>query len=197
MFNGIIQGIGIIHDYDFNQKDQLEIRTKLNLSDCKIGSSIACDGICLTLTNIRKSKDNYYFTTNISEETKIKSTTKYWDTNVKRINLEKPLKLNQEISGHFVYGHIDCISELVEIEELHTSWNMHFTYPSNDTKKFIVQKGSIAINGISLTIAKLLEHTFTVAIISHTYNQTNLSSLKIGDKVNLEFDMLARYIFNK
>ena len=195
MFNGIIQNIGIIEEYNHNNQE-VKIKTKLNLNDSVIGSSISCDGVCLTLINILEIKNFFYFFVNISEETNSVSTLKYWKKDHK-VNLEKSMKNNQEISGHFVYGHVDYISELLKIDQLKNSWYMYFNHPSNNKRKFIVEKGSIAINGISFTISKVLETCFSVAVIPHTYNQTNLSSLKINDKVNIEFDMLARYIFNK
>ena len=194
MFNGIIQGNGIIVESSSNEST-FKIKTILNLEQCIVGSSICCDGICLTIVKI-DYKDSYYiFSINVSEETNIKSITKYWKKNTK-INLEKSLKFNQEISGHLIYGHVDCMSELQKVDKLANSWNMYFSYPSNENRKFIVKKGSISINGISLTIAELFEENFCVSIIPHTYNQTNISSLKIKDNVNIEFDMIARYIFN-
>ena len=195
MFNGIIQGNGIIVE-SISHNNTFKIKTKLNLEECIVGSSICCDGICLTIVEINYIDNYYIFSVNVSEETNIKSITKYWKINNK-INLEKSLKFNQEISGHLIYGHVDCISELQKIDKLDNSWNMYFSYPSNDNKKFIVKKGSICINGISLTIAELFEENFSVSIIPYTYNQTNISNLKIKDKVNIEFDMIARYVFNK
>ena len=195
MFNGIIQGNGIIVE-SISNNNIVKIKTKLNLNECIIGSSICCDGICLTIIKI-EYKDSYYtFSINVSEETNIKSAIKFWKKD-KKINLEKSLKFNQEISGHLLYGHVDYVSELQKIDKLNNSWNMYFIYPPNDKKKFIVEKGSISINGISLTIAKLFNENFCVSIIPHTYSLTNISSLIINDKVNIEFDMLARYVFNK
>ena len=195
MFNGIIENIGTINNIN-KEKNLIDISTHMDLNDCREGSSISCDGICLTIFNIIKSKKNYIFSSNISEETYLRSTIKYWQKNTK-INLEKSLKLNQEISGHFVYGHIDGISEVLEIKTLDNSWDIFFSYISKNNKNFIVEKGSVAINGISLTISKKLSTSFCVSIIPHTFKQTNLSNLKKKDKVNLEFDMIARYIFNR
>ena len=195
MFNGIIQGKGIIVE-SISHNNTFNIKTNLNLEDCIVGSSICCDGICLTIIEINYTDNYYIFLVNVSEETNIKSITKYWKNNTK-INLEKSLKFNQEISGHLIYGHVDYTSELQKVDKLDNSWNMYFSYPSNDNKKFIVKKGSICINGISLTISELFEENFSVSIIPHTYNQTNISLLEIKDKVNVEFDMIARYVFNK
>ena len=195
MFTGIIQGQGNLISRKNNLSEAV-IETELDLSDCKIGSSISCDGICLTIISIRNENNKYYIRVNIGEETFKRSTAKYWDDNSK-INLEKSLKVGDEISGHFVYGHVDTTLNTLKIKKLDSSWNYFFsTSHLNNNKnhlKFIVEKGSIAINGISLTIANVNESAFDISVIPHTYNTTNLSNLKKGDPVNIEFDVLARY----
>ena len=133
MFNGIIQGKGIIVE-SISHNNTFNIKTNLNLEDCIVGSSICCDGICLTIIEINYTDNYYIFLVNVSEETNIKSITKYWKNNTK-INLEKSLKFNQEISGHLIYGHVDYTSELHKVDKLDNSWNMYFSYPSNDNKK--------------------------------------------------------------
>jgi len=196
MFNGIIQETGKIQVIKLDNKCFIKLKTKLNLKKYKVGSSICCDGICLTITNIFKTKSNYFFTVDISQETIDKTTVKFWKKN-EIINLEKSLVLQQDISGHFVYGHIDCITKLLKIKKIKNSWNFYFKQLTKNNRKFIVNKGSIAINGISLTVAKVFDDKFSIAIIPQTYKNTNLSNLKINDKVNIEFDMFARYFFNK
>ena len=115
-----------------------------------------------------------------------------------KINLEKSLRVGEEISGHFVYGHVDTTLKLSKIETLSSSWNYYFsTSSSSNYNKFIVEKGSIAINGVSLTIANVKEDVFVISIIPHTYNNTNFSNLKVGNSVNIEFDSLAKYIHSK
>ena len=196
MFTGIIQGQAIVEN-KFIDSNTFSIKTDLNLSDCKIGSSISCDGICLTVTKIQNENSYYFFNVNISEETIKRTTARSWDKNSK-INLEKSLKVGDEISGHFVYGHVDTVLNILKIEKLSSSWNFYFsTSFLSNYNKFIVEKGSIAINGISLTIANAKVEFFDVSIIPHTYNNTNLSNLKIGDSVNVEFDLLAKYIHSK
>tara|TARA_Y100000590_G_C15284472_1_gene850070 strand:+ start:19 stop:609 length:591 start_codon:yes stop_codon:yes gene_type:complete len=192
MFAGIIQGVGNIDSFENNN---LYIRTFVDLSDCKIGSSISCNGVCLTATSIKRLLNNeFIFSTNISEETINRST--FNSINISdSINIEKSLKYGDEISGHFVYGHVDCITEILKIEKLTSSWNFEFK-KNDEMQKFIVQKGSISINGISLTIAKVLSKSFYISIIPHTYDNTNLNKLKLNDSVNIEFDALARYIYN-
>ena len=196
MFTGIIQGQAILAN-KIEDSNTFSIKTDLDLSDCKIGSSISCDGICLTLTSINYNNSSYFFNVNISEETIKRTTVKYWDNNSK-INLEKSLKVGEEISGHFVYGHVDTKLKLSKIEKLTSSWSYYFsTSSSSNYNKFIVEKGSIAINGVSLTIANVKEDVFDISIIHHTYNNTNFSTLKVGNSVNIEFDSLAKYIHSK
>ena len=196
MFTGIIQEQAIVANI-IKDLNTFTIKTNLDLSDCKIGSSINCDGICLTLTSIIYENSSYFFNVNISEETIKRTSTQYWKNN-SQINLEKSLKVGDEISGHFVYGHVDTLLNISNIEKLNSSWNFYFSTNSlSKYSKFIVEKGSIAINGISLTIANVKEKVFDVSIIPHTYNNTNLSNLKVGDSVNIEFDSLAKYLHFK
>ena len=146
---------------------------------------------------INYNNSSYFFNANRSEETIKRTTVKYWDNNSK-INLEKSLKVGEEISGHFVYGHVDTTLKLSKIEKLTSSWNYYFsTSSSSNYNKFIAEKGSIAINGVSLTIANVKEEVFDISIIPHTYNNTNFSNLKVGNSVNIEFDSLAKYIHSK
>ncbi len=196
MFTGIIQGQSIVANI-IKDLNTFTIKTDLDLSDCKIGSSICCDGICLTVISINYEDSSYFFKVSISEETIKRTTVQYWSNNYK-INLEKSLKVGDEISGHFVYGHVDTVVQILKIEKQSASWNFYFSFSSlSNCNKFIVEKGSIAINGISLTIAKVKEDVFDISIIPHTFNNTNFSSLKVGDLVNIEFDSLARYIHSK
>ena len=196
MFTGIIQEQAIVANI-IKDLNTFTIKTNLDLSDCKIGSSISCDGICLTITSINYKNSSFFFNVNVSEETINRTISQYWNDNSK-INLEKSLKVGDELSGHFVYGHIDTILKISKIEKLSFSWNYYFSTSSlSNYNKFIVEKGSIAINGISLTIANVKKDVFCISVIPHTYNITNFSNLKIGDSVNIEFDYLARYSFYK
>ena len=193
MFSGMIQGIGFI---DNLQSNNTFIRTSLDLSDCKIGSSISCNGVCLTATSVEKLENNdFIFSVNISEETRNRSNFFYNNLNQK-INIEKSIKAGDEISGHFVYGHVDCITKISKIHKLDLSWNFEFQKDNTnkDMERFIVQKGSIAINGISLTVANVSSDNFSISIVPHTYENTNLNSVKENDLVNIEFDALARYV---
>tara|TARA_B100000959_G_C14936881_1_gene606105 strand:+ start:1187 stop:1780 length:594 start_codon:yes stop_codon:yes gene_type:complete len=191
MFTGIIQNLGDVKNYS---NGELEILTFLDLSDCQIGSSICCNGVCLTATEIN-SKDGYFtFKVNVGEETQ-KRTNFSQNTFDKliNINIEKSLKIGEEISGHFVYGHVDRTTKITNIDKLKNSWEFYFENFKDQDKKFIVEKGSIAINGISLTIAKEDNNNFSISVIPHTFENTNLKYLKIEDLVNVEFDYLARF----
>ena len=190
MFSGIIQGTGKIDKIELNNTI---IKTNVDLSDCKIGSSISCNGVCLTANSVKKFNDNnFIFSVNISEETKNRSTFHSQKLS-KIINIEKSLKVGDEISGHFVYGHVDCITQISRIQKLESSWIFEFII-NDEMKKFIVEKGSISINGISLTIANTSLDNFTISVIPYTYDNTNLKTSKANDLVNIEFDALARYI---
>ena len=199
MFTGIIQSTGSIEKIDYDNNSYL-IKTELNLQDCKIGSSICCDGVCLTATSIKYIDSKYIFKVNVGEETIKRTNLINWKMGAK-VNIEKSLKVGDEIAGHFVYGHVDSTLKINEIIKLKNSWEFEFSFENKNKpinyRNYIVEKGSISINGISLTIANVFENSFNISIIPHTYKITNLSSLAEGDKVNIEFDPLARYISNK
>jgi len=188
MFTGIIQNIGSVISYT---NGELEISTTLDLSDCKIGSSICCNGVCLTATKIIFKDDQYIFKVNVGEETYER--TNFSNEELAKINIEKSLKIGDEISGHFVYGHVDCTTNITNIKKLNNSWEFFFQNFKNKDKNFIVEKGSIAINGISLTVAKQDDNNFSISVIPHTFDNTNLKYLKVQDLVNIEFDYLARF----
>ena len=194
MFSGIIQGIGSLLDSNNNE---YKISTKLDLSDCKIGSSICCNGVCLTTTNIEKNEEIFLFTVNLSEETKLRTNFGTLKKNSDKVNIEKSLKIGEEISGHFVYGHVDSVYKILKIKNLEHSWEFKFENKLSKYYDFIVEKASIAIDGISLTIAHVDKNSFVISIIPHTFNNTNLQFSKEGDFVNVEFDYLARFILKK
>ena len=191
MFTGIVQNLGRVINYT---NGKLEISTTLDLSDCKIGSSISCNGVCLTATEIKSQDGDYTFKVNVGEETQQRTNfSKNIFNKLANINIEKSLKIGDEISGHFVYGHIDRTTNITNIKKLDNSWEFYFQNFKNKDKNFIVEKGSIAINGISLTIAKEDNSNFSISVIPHTYDNTNLKHLKVQDLVNIEFDYLARF----
>ena len=191
MFTGIIQNLGNVISYS---NSELKISTSLDLSDCKIGSSICCNGVCLTATEISFKDNQYIFTVNVGEETQQRTNFSNNTFNeLTKINIEKSLKMGNEISGHFVYGHIDRTTNITNINKLDNSWDFYFQNFKDKDKNFIVEKGSITINGISLTIAKEDDINFSISVIPHTFDNTNLKYLKVQDLVNIEFDYLARF----
>ena len=194
MFTGIIQDLGTIKNKDVGL---YQISTNLDLSNCKEGSSISCNGVCLTAKNIIPSNNNSFsFDVNIGEETLQRTNLASSILKNEKINLEKSLQIGDEIRGHFVYGHVDTTTIVSEILELENSWEYHFEKKFNKNNRFIVEKGSISINGISLTVARVENNTFMISVIDHTFNHTNLKYLNKSDQVNIEFDYLARFILN-
>ena len=191
MFTGIVQNLADVISF---KNGELEISTSLDLSDCKIGSSICCNGVCLTATEINFREDQYTFKVNVGEETQDRTNFSNQEFNkLAKINIEKSLKIGDEISGHFVYGHVDRTTSITNIDKLDNSWDFYFQNFKNKDKNFIVEKASIAINGISLTIAKVDNNNFSISVIPHTFENTNLKYLKEQDLVNIEFDYLARF----
>ena len=191
MFTGIVQNLADVISF---KNGELEISTSLDLSDCKIGSSICCNGVCLTATEINFRENQYTFKVNVGEETQDRTNFSNQEFNkLAKINIEKSLKIGDEISGHFVYGHIDRTTNITNINKLDNSWEFYFKNFKNKDKNFIVEKASIAINGISLTIAKVDNNNFSISVIPHTFENTNLKYLKEQDLVNIEFDYLARF----
>jgi len=188
MFTGIIQSIGKLK----HEKNILEIEILENCFDMEIGDSIAVDGICLTVKEIFQNK----FTVDVSEET-LKKTTLGLKSNLNQIvNLEPALRISDRLGGHIVSGHIDGLGIVENIEKLEKSWLLSVKWKNNNYSKYVVNKGSICVNGISLTIAKYEKagEIFTIAIIPHTWQNTNLKNLNIGDMVNLEADALIKYV---
>jgi riboflavin synthase len=196
MFTGIIQESGILSNINLST-NLYTIKTKLDLNNTLLGASISCDGVCLTVINIKFENYFYFFDVNIGEETIKRSTLSDWVIG-SNINLEKSLKVGDEISGHFVYGHVDMVIKIIDIKNNHNSWDFEFSLSNLNKqpqlKKLLAEKGSVSINGISLTVANVSDNSFNVSVIPHTFDKTNLSSLKTSAKVNLEFDIFARYI---
>jgi len=188
MFNGIIKYTGKVIKINKNFNECfIKVNSKLNLTKHEIGSSISCSGVCLTLKKINKRISEFY----ISKETLNRTNFKYLRKNT-IINLEKSLKYGDRISGHFVQGHVDTISKIMNIKHMGKSWFIDFSF-SKKYRKFLIEKGSIAVNGVSLTIAKKFRKTFRIAVIPQTLKYTNLIKLKKGDIVNIEFDVLSKY----
>ena len=191
MFTGIIKKTGIVKKIEFNKKEmQIGIKSSLRLSNNDLGASINCSGVCLTLERIYNGL--YYFY--LSRETLEVSNFKNIELN-HIINLEKPLKYGNDISGHFVQGHVDTISKLKKSYVSGKSWYLYFSINKN-LKKFLYSKCSVAINGVSMTIAKVFANSFLIVVIPHTLKLTNLKNIKNNDIVNIEIDIISKYIKN-
>ncbi len=190
MFTGIIEEIGIIEKIEKDRDNIILYIYCAFLDEIKINQSISHNGICLTVTSL--NKNNY--TVCLISETIRKTNASSWKIG-NRINLERCLKIGDRLDGHFVQGHIDSIIECVNIDDQEGSWVFEFKYPQ-EYAKYIVPKGSISINGVSLTIAEVNDNKsfFTVAIIPYTFKYTNFKSIKKGDFVNTEFDILTKQI---
>ncbi len=190
MFTGLIKDVGHVTRIEKNAGEAvLTIRsTNLNLNDEKIGASIACNGVCLTLTE-KNGKD---FKVMASAETLAKTTIGSWQINT-LVNLEASLRLGDELGGHLVYGHVDAVATCVSVKPENNSWRMIFEIPAN-LKAFVATKGSVTLDGVSLTVNEVDGARFGVNIIPHTFDHTNFGSMEAGDQVNFEIDMLARYM---
>ena len=191
MFNGIIFNKGSISKILKRPKGiNIFIKSDLKLSMRDIGISVACDGVCLTLISIKNKIMEFY----LSNETINRS--KFNNIKLKdSINLELPLKYGQKISGHICQGHVDAVGKILSIKKIDKSYLFDFQINKKERKN-IIEKASISINGVSLTISKVTSKGFQIWIIPHTYRLTNLSSLKKGNLVNVEIDILSKYVRN-
>lgn len=197
MFTGLIQSLGKIRTL---ADDRVEIMIDVSqasviLTDLEIGDSIAVNGICLTTESITGTG----FIATVSPETWRRSTLGLSSQSSNYVNLETSLRAGGKIGGHFVTGHVDGWGELAAIQQSKVAWELKFTLPppqawQQPINKYIVAKGSVAVDGISLTVAGCAADWFTVAVIPHTYNTTNLANLVVGDLVNLEGDILGKYV---
>jgi|TARA_B100000953_G_scaffold98857_2_gene81187 riboflavin synthase len=192
MFNGIIFNTGKVKKKYIDSSGLiLTINSKININSKKeIGSSICCAGVCLTLTKYKNNNLSFY----ISKETIKRSNLSMLKIN-DIVNLEKPIKFGDRISGHFIQGHVDTMARVKKIKLSGKSWYIDF-FLEKKFKKYLINKGSIAVNGISLTIAKVKKNVFQVAVIPHTLKLTNLIKLQEKDLANIEFDILLKYIKN-
>jgi riboflavin synthase len=191
MFNGIIFNTGKIKYLKKGVNNVfIGIETNLRFSKKDLGSSVSCNGVCLTITNI-KNKLIYFY---ISKETLKRSNFKSIKKN-QIINLEKSLSYGQKISGHFTQGHVDTVANIKKIILLDKAWLIKFTLRDKKYNKFLIEKSSISINGVSLTVSKVLNNFFEINVIPHTLKLTNLRNLKINDLVNVELDIFNKYIY--
>ena len=191
MFNGIIFNKGVlIKTFKRPKGTNVFIKSDLKLYSKDIGVSVACDGVCLTLISIKNKMMEFY----LSNETILRSKFMYIK-NKDLINLELPLKYGQKISGHICQGHVDTVGKVLSINKIDKSYLFNFEINFKERKN-IIEKASICINGVSLTISKVTKKGFQIWVIPHTFKLTNLSKLKKGSFVNIEVDILSKYVKN-
>ena len=193
MFSGIIYNQGVVKDIKKSKRYSkgslvLEISSNIKFNKKDIGESVCCDGVCLTLIRIQKKSFLFY----LSKETIDRSIFKKVKIG-NRINIEKSIFYGQKISGHYVQGHVDTTAKVKFVKIIGKFWVVEFKIPNN-FMKYIVEKASISINGVSLTISKITKSGFQVTVIPHTLKLTNLINLKKGRFVNIEFDIFSKYL---
>ena len=187
MFTGIVEQLAKIVDIK-NSKNNLDITLSSEItSELKIDQSVSHNGICLTVVEI----NNKLYTVTAIEETIIKTTIRSWKIN-DLINLERAMKIGDRLDGHMIQGHVDQIGKCIDVEEKNGSWE--FIIEHQKSNNITVEKGCIAVNGVSLTVIDSRPNQFKVAIIPFTYKHTSFKNLKKGDEVNLEFDILGKYL---
>lgn len=190
MFSGIVENVGVLEKMIWDQ-DNLLLTFRSGISkEAYIDQSIAHNGVCLTVVSYDENSHTVVAIQETLEKTNL-SSLKIGD----KVNLERSITAQSRMDGHFVQGHVDKTASCSKIEKLNGSWLFHFTMLESDTIN-IVDKGSICINGVSLTVVKVDKGNFHVAIIPYTFENTNFSLLRVGDLVNIEFDILGKYILN-
>ncbi len=189
MFTGIIKNTGkIVNIRKINKGFEIEILSNFVLKKKDIGTSISVNGACLTLTKFIKKKIFFFISYKTYEITNFK----YLKKN-NFVNLERSLKFGDEIAGHFVQGHVDTTGKVISVKKLMRTWTIVISLPAN-FNSFLVDRGSICINGVSLTIVKVKKNTFSLVVIPHTLKITNIINLNKGDTVNVEIDIVIKYL---
>ena len=189
MFNGIIYNQGTIRKIAKRPEGiNIFVKSNLKISKKDIGLSVACDGVCLTLISYNLKLMEFYLSKETINRSKFKHIRKK-----DIINLELPLKYGTKISGHICQGHVDTVAKVLSIKKIDKSFIFDFEIPKKEMKH-LIEKASICVNGVSLTISKLTKKGFQVWIIPHTYNETNLSKLNKSGLVNIEIDILSKYV---
>lgn len=189
MFTGLIEEIGMIHEIvNLTQGMQIKIFAPCICQDLKIDDSVSVDGICLTVTSVKSE----HFNVTAVQETLERSTLSHWKIH-DHVNLERALQVSSRFGGHWVLGHVDTIAKVTSVEKLGTGWNIFIELPVPFIK-YCVEKGSITVNGISLTIAGIARNHVRISVIPHTLNKTVIQYIKIGTYVNIEVDILAKYV---
>lgn len=188
MFTGIVTDLGRVRSVSRNGDTRLEITTEFDTADISLGASIACSGVCLTVID----KGLHWFAVSVSGETLSRTTIGGWKEGT-RVNLERALKLGDELGGHIVSGHVDCMATIVSTMPEGGS-QRYVIEVADGFDRFVAEKGSVALDGVSLTVNEVEGRRFGVNLIPHTLSVTTLGNVVSGDRVNLEVDMLARYV---
>lgn len=195
MFTGIIEGLGTITKFEKKSRGQYAAKMKINLGklakELRTGHSVAINGVCLTVTKISKGEAEFEMIGETVKKTDLGNLS-LGDN----VNIERSLKVGERMEGHFVLGHVDGTGKIIKIERMPTETKFWIEL-SKSMMKFVVKKGSIAIDGISLTLVDVTKKTVSVCIIPHTMKVTNLYSKKIGDRVNIETDVLGKYAVHR
>ena len=190
MFTGLVETKGLIDSFQKNEDGMILRLNHNNSFEVSINDSVSCNGVCLTV--VRTDKNS--FEVQLVNETLDRTTAEFWKEK-DELNLERALLPSTRMGGHFVQGHVDCVTKILKIK--HFDKSSTWTFKMNDgIEKYIVEKGSIALNGVSLTVASKDKNSFDVALIPHTIELTTFGNLTIGDSVNVEVDILGKYIEN-
>ena len=190
MFTGLVETKGLIDSFEKNEDGMILRLNHNNSFEVSINDSISCNGVCLTV--VRTDKNS--FEVQLVNETLDRTTAEFWKEK-DELNLERALLPSTRMGGHFVQGHVDCVTKILKIKHFDKSSTWTFKM-NDDIEKYIVEKGSIALNGVSLTVASKDKNSFDVALIPHTIELTTFGNLTIGDSVNVEVDILGKYIEN-
>ena len=190
MFTGLVETTGLIDSFEKNEDGMILRLNHNNSFEVSINDSVSCNGVCLTV--VRTDKNS--FEVQLVNETLNRTTAEFWKEK-DELNLERALLPSTRMGGHFVQGHVDCVTKILKIKHFDKSSTWTFKM-NDDIEKYIVEKGSIALNGVSLTVASKDKNSFDVALIPHTIELTTFGNLTIGDSVNVEVDILGKYIEN-
>ncbi len=191
MFTGIVTGLGEVKHVERRGDTHIVLATRYDVSRMEIGASIACSGVCMTVVDKGSARDRWFAVT-ASGETLAKTTIGGWKPG-DRVNLERPLKVGDELGGHIVTGHVDGVAEIVRFEPEGESVRIDFHAPA-PLARFIASKGSVALDGVSLTVNEVARDRFGVNLIPHTLTTTTFGQARVKGRVNLEIDILARYV---
>ena len=191
MFTGLVETKGLIDSFQKNEDGMILRLNHDNSFEVSINDSVSCNGVCLTV--VRTDKNS--FEVQLVNETLNRTTAEFWKEK-DELNLERALLPSTRMGGHFVQGHVDCVTKILKIKHFDKSSTWTFKM-NDDIEKYIVEKGSIALNGVSLTVASKDKNSFDVALIPHTIELTTFGNLTIGDSVNVEVDILGKYVQRK